>query len=404
MSLIILLFEPALQQINPIFGYFDELATLSLGSAALIKLSLSSAKTQCSKWRNRTILCLLALAVLGLLGIIFSDLRPSPIAVAIDMLSCFKFFIAFGAVTVLFDDTSSLLYVLVRLARILVVVLFLLACVNLFFDLGMRGEVRYGIASFKFLFFHPGIVVWFTVALTALLLTYSKNNRIYVFLALVVVCLTLRSKGICWAAVIIVFLLSSGKNNGLKIWHVLIALLAVIYLSYDSVQLYYNNESIETARAALQRVSFDVANDYFPWGSGYASFGSAITADPEYYSPLYYAYGLSAVWGITPSYPEYISDSFWPTVIAQFGWMGVVLFVSALLCLLAFVRGRLKGKAPMLWIASLSLFAYLLLGSIAESSFFNPSAVYFAVILAIILNCPSAEKTAPSDRLVGDRK
>lgn len=403
-AILILLFESSLQQVFPVFGYFDELSTLLFGCAALVKLSVATAKTQENVWLRRVVGCLIALAALGFLGTAFSDYNPPFIAVAIDVLTCFKFFIAFGAAMVLLSDSSNLLNALARLARVLVIALFACACVSLFVDIGMGGEIRYGIPSFKFLFFHPGVVVWFTVALTALLLTDSKRNKVFIFLALAVVCLTLRSKGICWAVVMLILVTSTGKDGHIKAWHVLVASLAVLYLSYDNIQLYYNNENIETARAALQRVSFDVASDYFPWGSGYASFGSAITADQEYYSPLYFKYGLSTVWGIIPSHPQYISDTFWPTVISQFGWIGLILFLMTLACFFGFVRSELEKKPPMLWVSSLGLLAYLLLGSIAESSFFNPSAVYFALILAVIVNSSPSEQPSLPSHVYGGRK
>lgn len=61
---------------------------------------------------------------------------------------------------------------------------------------------------------------------------------------------------------------------------------------------------------------FTILFDYFPFGSGLASFASFPSA--ENYSSLYYEYGLNNIGGLSPDMPDFICDAFYPT-LAQFG-------------------------------------------------------------------------------------
>ena len=67
----------------------------------------------------------------------------------------------------------------------------------------------------------------------------------------------------------------------------------------------------------------NVLTDYFPFGSGLASYATHVSG--EYYSPLYYDYSLQNCDGMSPDNYSYISDTYFP-VLAEFGVVGIVLF------------------------------------------------------------------------------
>ena len=64
--------------------------------------------------------------------------------------------------------------------------------------------------------------------------------------------------------------------------------------------------------------------DYFPFGSGLASF--ATYASYSNYSDIYYEYGINRVWGLSPEMPDFICDAFYAE-LAQFGLLGIMLFI-----------------------------------------------------------------------------
>lgn len=78
------------------------------------------------------------------------------------------------------------------------------------------------------------------------------------------------------------------------------------------------------ARPVLYFTGGQILLDYFPFGSGLASFASFASASN--YSTLYYEYGLDKVWGLSPAYSEFVCDAYYPT-LCQFGIVGVAVFV-----------------------------------------------------------------------------
>ena len=63
-----------------------------------------------------------------------------------------------------------------------------------------------------------------------------------------------------------------------------------------------------------------IFKDYIPFGSGLGTF--ATNAAAQYYSPLYYKYGLNDIWGLYPDNPMFLADAFFPT-LAEFGMVGL---------------------------------------------------------------------------------
>ena len=78
------------------------------------------------------------------------------------------------------------------------------------------------------------------------------------------------------------------------------------------------------ARAMLYVTSFEIFKDFFPFGSGFASFASHSSG--VYYSPLYAKYGIENVKGISKNNYSYIADTYYPC-LAQFGIIGVFLYI-----------------------------------------------------------------------------
>lgn len=75
----------------------------------------------------------------------------------------------------------------------------------------------------------------------------------------------------------------------------------------------------------------------------------------------------------------FLSDSFWPIVIAQFGFLGCVVFV---LVVYYFVKQSLKilELDKNAGFAMLLIVIDMLINSLAETAFFNPTALLFFVL------------------------
>lgn len=382
----VLLFESPIQNSTG-FTYVDEIMTLCLLAAAALKISFSKVATGVLGPKARAaVLLMLAVVCLGLLGNAAGGVQTQAAPILIDLFTCVKFPVALVSACIVFSGSNALLFRAVEMeAKAVVAVLFVLGIANLFVDFGMGSDPRYGLrASFMAVFGHPTYLVFACVGLSVVLLANWRRNIPWVFIVLVVIALSLRSKGLVYAALVVVLLVLFSRRNRLSVLHIVVCAVLALLIAYDQFEAYFQTDGF--ARTELLRTSFEVAGDYAPFGSGFATYGSAVTAETQYYSSLYYHYGLSTVWGLTPERANFLSDTFWPTVLGQFGWAGLVLYVGMLVVLFAFAY-ELNSATRL---AVLCCFLYLAISSTSESAFFNPQSVYLAVCLSLAMRSVAA--------------
>jgi hypothetical protein len=244
----------------------------------------------------------------------------------------------------------------------------------------MGTDPRYGLrASFKAVYGHPTYLVFACVGLSVVLLADRKRNARWIVMLLAVAVLSLRTKGIAWAALTAVLMATFGRRERLTALHAAACAGLALLIGYDQYESYFQHDGY--ARTELVRASLEVAADHPVLGPGFATFGSAVTAEPAYYSVLYYRYGLSSVWGLAYGSTGFLSDTFWPIVLGQFSWVGLLLYAGMLACLFMFAYGARAGTR----LATVCCFAYLLISSTSESAFFNPASVYLAFCLGLAL-------------------
>ncbi len=386
-----LAFQVFFQEIaGGIASYIDE-------AAALIVLFTSAVSDLCnvqlhnpslvSRKVNLPIVFLILAIMLGVIANLISGVCKEIDPVLIDVLTFCKVPAVLLCCLAASRDGSSgyklLWYLLVKESQLLIVVMCVCAMANLATGgnaLDMNGGFRYGIPSFCFIFYHPEVVNLLVVGLIAILLADDpKKHKTFILAGLLVMCATLRWKAIGFAALVVYILLLRGRNE-LSVLKVLTALAIAALVAWGQVSTYYDSES--TARSLLTRDSIEVALNYMPFGSGFGTFGSAVTADVAYYSPLYFEFGYEAVYGLSPLTPSYISDTFWPTVLAQLGFIGAVCYTASIAIL--FWRIYKKAKEVRIGLAVAVLVFYFVISSTSASALFAPQWVFLSVIMLLI--------------------
>jgi len=96
----------------------------------------------------------------------------------------------------------------------------------------------------------------------------------------------------------------------------------------------------KVARDALYINGFKIARDYFPLGAGFGTYGGYISY--LIYSPLYYKYGLYKMWGLSPQTGQFISDTFWPHIMGEIGFIGLIIYVAIIFVLITFTVKAVK--------------------------------------------------------------
>lgn len=177
------------------------------------------------------------------------------------------------------------------------------------------------------------------------------------------------------------------KSIKISLKWVLIAVLLVavsILVSWTKFHLYFiTGVDNSVARSLLYVKSASVFMDYFPFGSGLGTFGT--DASGKYYSPLYYIYDLNNVYGLSVddygTENNFFSDTFYPVLIAEFGFIGIILFI-------AFWKARFSNisKEGQSFKIFIFLLFFVLVESIASPTFVTMTTIPIMLAIGMLSN------------------
>ena len=137
---------------------------------------------------------------------------------------------------------------------------------------------------------------------------------------------------------------------------------------------------MSVSRIAMYETAFKIAADYFPLGAGFGQFGSWMSR--IYYSPLYEKYGLSSIYGLSKEAPYHITDTFYPMLIAELGFLGCFIYLVFIFNISypIFIKLKSGGLPPLkrvFCLAGIVIMIEGLIEGIATHSLINPPYSYF---------------------------
>ncbi len=174
---------------------------------------------------------------------------------------------------------------------------------------------------------------------------------------------------------------------------IVLLLVLILIVSWEKIEYYFITGNSDTfdpnvvasyARPVLYVTSFFILCDYFPFGSGLASFATFASADN--YSGLYYEYGLNYIWGLSPSMPDFICDAFYPS-LAQFGFVGILLFIYFWIYIYKYLRVLIRlnsQKYRNLFCIGVMLMCFVFIESIASTTFVQFYGMVAMMLLGMI--------------------
>lgn len=317
----------------------------------------------------------------------------------IDAYTCAKFFIYYLCARLLTQGklTEKYFFSINTLCKIIAVILFVLALHDAFMSPWWPvGDYRVFTHSVALFFYIPDALARASITVIFVLAynyRYYKRNIYYIMMLTVVMILTFRTKAIVSVFVLYIFYLYFVKFKFKSLIPVGIATVAgASYFGYDSLNFYYV-EIEGSARNILTRDSLWLANQHFPLGTGFGSYGSRMAS--QFYSRLYINLGYYryTAQGMSEENGAFLSDTFWPIVIAQTGWIGTVSFVMALLSMITYIIRSRKTDVYYFWVA-ISIIINDLIASFASSAFFSPSSMAPFLFLGLITSIHEFPKKA----------
>ena len=367
--LLIILYVLLLGILFPLqFIYADEIIALS----AVFFLN------KLSKPIFRILLFVTIAVIFALLGNIIYQKQPYTAAVLLDLVTFYKFFLILIVGYGLIDKVILHKYgkrIIKHCKLLLIVCLF----INILTQLNI---IVFDFSSILNLY-HP--IALYSFSIYCLLSFLSKGNvKKYIIIPIVLGLLSGTSVATAYSFILFfAFFLFVWKYKKIKIFYVFIAIPFVIWLAYDDIYQYFLAPDVYNARSLLLINAFNVANDYFPLGSGFATYATSPSA--KWYSKLYADYGLDNVHGLIEGNARFVSDTFYPAIIGETGYLGALCYIIAL-CLIVKLLFEMRNRKYSY--IGLLVFLIPLSNSIANSSFFSLQSALPAFLIGVFLNYP----------------
>ena len=375
--------NPLTEYVSGVFSFVDEVVAL-LGVVFAVYLGFNnSKKLVVRKDTLKIVQALLVFVACGLLANLIYQYQPIQLVMK-DLFVNMKFFLAVITGFYLFRYAKPGKKTMLLHTKICTVLLFSLLIADVLFDLFPSEGFRYGIKIRNLIFGHVTYLAGACAFLLALLTFYfEKRNLPYIVMALILLASTTRSKALAsGAAYVIVLYIVLLKQQRMKLWQILVIGVLGIYIAWDQISFYYVELSDRSARAVLTQTSFRIMKDYFPIGTGFGTYASDVAG--EHYSPVYVKYGFTQVYELRKE-SGYLSDTFWPIIIGQTGFIGLICYLFVLVKLfLKTAQARLTDRR--IYAAVIFIFIYLMISSTSEPTFCNSISIPLGMMLGYTLH------------------
>lgn len=384
---VFLILNNIFQSIIPGLNYLDEALTIF----ALYLYIVHPKGTVLNKYDKNITKATIVVLLIGIISTYCYHIQPNFSGIWRDFLAIIKFPLCYCIYNnyVKVQTKEMALKYAISFSRVFISILFVCGLINLIHHIPLFNDgERYGLPIYGFLYSHNTFMITAIIGMIGILMAdgITKHTKTILY-AVIVLILSLRSKALPIAFLVLFILILKHKNkyfqtSKIKFWSlIIISALIAIYFSIDRINeyIYYANMS---ARGALYIFGIDVANRFFPLGSGFCTFASYLSG--LYYSPLYYEYGMQGILGLTEDDISFSADTFWPNIYGQYGYIGFAAYLMMLYYFFKSLNARFLYFSDK-WLGSMILMLYALSASTAEAFFTNDSAVIFAIILSIYL-------------------
>ncbi|MBC1499771.1 hypothetical protein HB943_04080 [Listeria weihenstephanensis] len=348
------IFSSLLETIHPILGYVDEVIVFGFILAAIVKLLFFEKKgvKALDGWMLFTFFLSICFCLIAFIPNLFSEAHTTIFMQAYTFFGIIKFLILFYCGRVLTRDTSFIATIpwMKRLAWIFTWICLAAYAINLVVPIMAGFDIRFGMATYAYGFGHPApfsmVVILFTILMVFFaLIQKTRLPYMYLVLNLFLIFTAGRSTAIGIYICLFLLLLILPYIKRLPIYVYMLLGGFLTWFSWDRIANQFGADNTE-ARGVLLRTSVEIAKEHLPFGAGLGMFGS--NASRIHYSPLYFKYHLSNVWGLSSINPAFITDSYWAMIIGETGFIGAILllalFITTLIAILRLTSGDFKIK------------------------------------------------------------
>ena len=328
---------------------------------------------------------------IGIIGNVIFEVQKDLKPILTDVGNTFKVFVVYiGAEKLLYEQANKkkIIHCLAFIMKIFVLITFCFMLLHELHFVSMGDDMRYGLNSFEFINNGAGqlsFMFYSVILILTLELQYHKTKKlsVFIFMALIVWISTLRSRAFMYVAIYLFLYFTVIKRQEkirLSFKNFIIGVGIVILFAMDQFETYFSNTS--TARSNLLRYGLYTMKRFFPLGSGFATYGTDAAA--TYYSKLYVEYGFNYVYGLSRDRSMFAHDTYWPAIMAQFGFVGLICMIVLVIIMCSDMLKRSKCN-DFVYLSGLFICVTQVSSSIATATFFHFVTVGLFFIVPLML-------------------
>lgn len=373
--------------INPLLGnevvqYVDELLLIFAILRIIFQFKLLNRQKEKRLLLKKTAFIIISLTILGSFSNIFSKLADFKPAV-IDWIGIVKIPIVFVYASCIISQKTKnkICKTLYFIALLFIPIAFGFGVLNLFSNIGMTYDIRYGIRSYEFIYRNPAALNEAILCLLAIV--YKEKNKhmyIYSIIAILTVLFTLRGAtfGLILVFFYLIIIIKDNRTFKIKFYHIGIAGILALAIGKNQVVYYLLKES---PRSIMLGNSFKVALRFFPLGSGFATYGS----DQAFknYSSLYREFGYNSIYWLSQKGGYAANDNFWPMIIGQFGFLGIIIYGMLIKIQFDYVLKNQVNKE--IKVIQIVLYVLIIISSLGNAIFTSVSGMMVIIFISLLM-------------------
>ncbi|MFP7171621.1 hypothetical protein [Terribacillus halophilus] len=394
-----------LENIASIFTYFDEVIAFFLLCYIFIYLMSQKNKLYFNSIEKLILLLTIIFSIFSVISSIISTYENTFFLQAYTLFGDIKFIIYYFGFKLLFrnykiNDKHALFFL--RQTYLFMIVFVSLYIVNIPLNFMETYSYRFGLENISYGYDHPAVfstivILQLSINLYFTAIIYKKINYFYIIGSLFLLLTSGRVISIGFLALLFVLVMSYRYLRRYVFNGALISALVLLLVGFEKLKETFISDT--QPRGILLHTSIRIAQDIFPFGSGLGTFGS--NASRINYSSVYYNYGISDSFGLSPVFGAYLTDSYWAMIIGEIGFIGALTIVVILILMFLNFYNQSKN---IFGIMTITPMLYLIVSSPVDTILVSNSVCYIMIILCFLWSINKQEISKKNNKLLGEMR
>lgn len=375
--IVLLLYQSLLERIFIVFRYFDEiLALVVLGYSLLC--CIYNGKVKKNKYYITMFTCIFLYCFIGTVSSIMYHYQPFILTFSGAILSLKWFALMAGGCAIAKNKLTRRDYHDIKCGVYINIAIMLLWEI-----LTIR------VIDLKYALYAWDLCAKCVFIACIIFMEWDGDRKDYMAVGVTIFMLALSGKAKGYAAIMVILftlIWVIKKKAKIEVMHLTIIGAIALTVAWDKISYYYIfGKKYDFSRYRLFRTAIDIANDYFPVGTGWSTYGSYFSV--ERYSPVYYLYGISEHRELGIESKLFLCDNYLASVCAETGWIGMMAIFIFCVSIFLFIQKNFGIEREMInsYAAAFSILSYMVITTVEETGFAQPVLACLGLLMGIAL-------------------